>query len=66
MAWAWQHWLSARPLHRTVINTKKDFLAAGEMARFEVLDDPDGRWSVRETHYIRNAAVKAGRSGPPL
>lgn len=66
MAWAWRHWLSPRPLRRTAINSKKEFMAAGGMARFEVLDEPEGRWSVRETHYIDNAAVKAGMSGPPL
>lgn len=41
-------------------------MAAGGMARFEVIDEPEGRWGVRETHYIDNAAVKAGMSGPPL
>jgi hypothetical protein len=66
MAWAWQLWLSPRPVRRRIDASQKTFMAAGNMARFEILDEPDGRWGLRETHYIDNPRVKAGLSGPPL
>ncbi|KAI1338692.1 hypothetical protein F5Y15DRAFT_416916 [Xylariaceae sp. FL0016] len=66
MAWAWQNWLSPRPLDRTDISRKTDFLTAGNAARYEIVYEPNGRWGCRETHYIDNPRVKAGLSGPPL
>ncbi|KAI3327607.1 hypothetical protein HD806DRAFT_483354 [Xylariaceae sp. AK1471] len=66
MTWWWQRWLSPRPSHRTNISSQSSFAAAGDAARFDVLTEGDGRWSVRETHHIENPTVKAGRSGPPL
>lgn len=42
-------------------------MTSGNMALFEFLrDDDDGRWVVRETHYIDNPQVRKGLSGPPL
>ncbi|KAH7323180.1 hypothetical protein B0I35DRAFT_194131 [Stachybotrys elegans] len=66
MAWQWQLWLSPRPLHRTPNTKLKSFMSAGNMARFDILDEPDGSWTVQETHFIDNPHVRAGRSGPPL
>jgi hypothetical protein len=37
-----------------------------DAALFEFLREEDGRWVVRETHYIDNPLVKKGLSGPPL
>jgi hypothetical protein len=66
MTWAWQLWLSPRPLHRTNISTQSSFVTAGNAARFDILVEDDGRWGLRETHFIDNPLVKAGLSGPPL
>lgn len=66
MVWSWQLWLSPRPLHRTNIASQSTFDTAGNAARYEFLPEDFGRWGVRETHYIDNPVVKAGRSGPPL
>ncbi|PHH90756.1 hypothetical protein CDD83_2752 [Cordyceps sp. RAO-2017] len=66
MAWAWQHWLSPRPSTRTATPSEPRILTAHDAALFEFLHGDDGRWFVRETHYIDNAVVRAGRSGPPL
>lgn len=66
MAWAWQLWLSPRPQHRTKIGSQATFTTAGDAARFEFFTEDDGRWAVRETHYIDNPIVRAGKAGPPL
>ncbi|KAF2177778.1 hypothetical protein K469DRAFT_719540 [Zopfia rhizophila CBS 207.26] len=66
MVRAEQLWLSPRPVRRTNIADKAQILSAGDAALFEFLTAEDGRWFVRETHYIDNPLVKAGLSGPPL
>ncbi|KAK1950780.1 hypothetical protein LY78DRAFT_732341 [Colletotrichum sublineola] len=66
MAWAWQQWLSPRPKHRTRTNSQSSFPHLGDAALYEPLSKPDGRWYVRETHYIENPLVRAGLTGPPL
>ena len=66
MVWAWQLWLSLRPLHRTKLASQSTFATAGNAAHYEFLTEDDGRWGVRETHYIDNPVVRAGLSGPPL
>ncbi|KAF7539873.1 hypothetical protein G7054_g1800 [Neopestalotiopsis clavispora] len=42
------------------------FVTAGDAARFDILTEKDGTWGLRETHFIGNPLVKAGKSGPPL
>ncbi|RDA93289.1 hypothetical protein CP533_2046 [Ophiocordyceps camponoti-saundersi (nom. inval.)] len=66
MVWAWQLWLSPRPLRRTTATSNHSLLAAHDAALFEFLEDQHGRWVVQETHYIKNKVVKDGLSGPPL
>ncbi|GJC93315.1 putative ankyrin repeat domain-containing protein 29 protein [Colletotrichum tabaci] len=66
MTRAWQLWLSPRPRKRTNISTQSSFVTAGDAARFDILTEDDGRWGLRETHFINNPLVKAGKSGPPL
>jgi hypothetical protein len=66
MVYAWQQWLSARPLTRTNTSTQNTFYSAGNAAKFDILLGENGDWSLRETHYIENPRVKAGLSGPPL
>ncbi|KAK6221164.1 hypothetical protein QIS74_04893 [Colletotrichum tabaci] len=66
MVWAWQNWLSPRPQHRTKNNAQLSFPHLGNAALYEPLSKPGGLWYVRETHYIENALVRAGLSGPPL
>lgn len=66
MVYAWQQWLSARPLTRTNTSTQNTFYSAGNAAKFDILPGENGDWSLRETHYIENPRVKAGLSGPPL
>ncbi|KAF2685187.1 hypothetical protein K458DRAFT_365440 [Lentithecium fluviatile CBS 122367] len=66
MARGWQHWLSPRPLRRTATSSEPRILAAHDAALFEFLKDEDGRWVVRETHYIDNKVVRDGLSGPLL
>lgn len=65
MVWAWQLWLSPRP-QRSVIASDSCIYSSDKAARFEFLKEDDGRWVVRETHYIDNKLVKDGLSGPPL
>lgn len=65
MAWVWQLWLSPRPL-RSVIASDPYIMSPYDGARFDFLKDEDGRWAVRETHYIDNPWVKDGLSGPTL
>lgn len=71
--WAWskmfknqQLWLSPRPVRRTNTAAKAQLMAAGDAALFEFLKADNGKWFVRETHYIEHPLVKAGRSGPFL
>ncbi|KAI5918412.1 hypothetical protein F4810DRAFT_725716 [Camillea tinctor] len=66
MVRAWQHWLSPRPKYRTNISNQSSFVTAGNAARFDILDEKDGRWGLRETHFVDNPIVRAGKSGPPL
>ncbi|KIA75780.1 hypothetical protein HK57_00394 [Aspergillus ustus] len=68
MARPWQLWLSRRPLRRTGVPWQQagSLLSAHGAALFEFLRDNDGRWVVRETHYINNEIVRRGESGPPL
>ena len=61
-----QLWLSPRPVRRTNTAGKAQLMSAGDAALFEFLRAEDGKWFVRETHYIDNPIVKAGLSGPPL
>ncbi|KAL7898969.1 hypothetical protein HDV63DRAFT_379274 [Trichoderma sp. SZMC 28014] len=65
MAWFWQLWLSPRP-QRSEIATDLTVYSNDDAALFEFLIEPDGRWVVKETHYINNPLVKKGLSGPPL
>ncbi|KAI1430765.1 hypothetical protein GGR50DRAFT_698692 [Xylaria sp. CBS 124048] len=66
MVWAWQLWLSPRPLRRTNISSQLTFKTIQNAALYQFLDEEDGGWGVRETHYIDNPLVRAGLSGPPL
>lgn len=66
MVWRWQLWLSPRPLHRSTTSSEPRMLAAHDAALFEFLEEDDGRWVVRETHYLDNELVRDGLSGPPL
>jgi hypothetical protein len=66
MVWAWQVWLSPRPSKRTRTSSEPAVLAAYDAALFEFLQESDGRWVVRETHYIDNKLVTDGLSGPFL
>ncbi|GFF22559.1 hypothetical protein IFM61606_08541 [Aspergillus udagawae] len=66
MVSAWQLWLSPRPQKRTRNNSQPSFNHLGDAALYEPLSKADGLWYVRETHYIENALVRAGLSGPPL
>ncbi|KAI1734119.1 hypothetical protein F4680DRAFT_439516 [Xylaria scruposa] len=66
MVRAWQLWLSPRPKHRTVTNTRMAFSHLGDAALYEPLSKSGGLWVVRETHYLKNPVVEAGLSGPPL
>ncbi|GAP88224.1 hypothetical protein SAMD00023353_3000140 [Rosellinia necatrix] len=66
MVRTWQLWLSPRPLRRSITATETSFTATGGAARYDILPEADGRWGVRETHYIENPRVKTGQSGPPL
>lgn len=63
--WAWQLWLSPRPSQRTRNNGQSSFPHLGDAALYEPLSRPDGRWYVRETHYIGNSLVRAGLTAPP-
>ncbi|KAL6855661.1 hypothetical protein J3F83DRAFT_718576 [Trichoderma novae-zelandiae] len=65
MVYAWQLWLSPRP-QRSVIASSAHICSHDDAALFEFLKEDDGRWVVRETHYIDNPLVKKGLSGPPL
>lgn len=62
----WQMWLSPRPKTRTNTSKATTITTSGGMALFEFLKDDNGRWVVRETHYMDNPRVRAGLSGPPL
>ncbi|KAI9154972.1 putative oxidoreductase virH [Paramyrothecium foliicola] len=66
MPYAWQLWLSPRPLNRAKSLPEPHILAAHDAALFEFLTGGDGREVIRETHYIDNPVVKSGKSGPPL
>lgn len=66
MVSALQRWLSPRPKERTITHHYIAFPHLGDAALYEPFSKPDGSWIVRETHYIKNALVKAGLSGPPL
>ncbi|KAF2644247.1 hypothetical protein P280DRAFT_466909 [Massarina eburnea CBS 473.64] len=66
MARDWQQWLSPRPRRRTATASEPRILAAYDVALFEFLKEEDGRWVVRETHYIDNEIVRGGLSGPLL
>ena len=66
MLWRWQLWLSPRPLQRTVTSSEHHILGPHGAALYEFLADNNGRWTVRETHYINNRIVREGLSGPPL
>ncbi|KAL6857685.1 hypothetical protein ACO1O0_005127 [Amphichorda felina] len=66
MAWGWQQWLSPRPQQLTKNTSEPSWTHLGGAALYEPLSKPDGRWYVRETHYIDNPHVRAGMSGPPL
>jgi hypothetical protein len=66
MVWAWQLWLSPRPLHRTKVRSQTSFTTANNAAHYLFLTENDGLWGVRETHNIENLTVAAGLSGPPL
>ncbi|KAL7931837.1 hypothetical protein V8C35DRAFT_329204 [Trichoderma chlorosporum] len=65
MVGAWQLWLSPRP-QRSEIASSSHIYSNDNAARFEFLEEDDGRWIVKETHYINNPLVKDGFSGPPL
>ncbi|KAL6695687.1 hypothetical protein J3F84DRAFT_349002 [Trichoderma pleuroticola] len=65
MVSAWQLWLSPRP-QRSVIAFSSHIYSSDNAALFEFLKEDDGRWVVRESHYINNPLVKDGLSGPPL
>jgi len=65
MAWGWQQWLSPRP-HRSATANDAFIMSPYDGARFDFFKDEDGRWVIRETHYIDNPWVKAGLSGPSL
>jgi hypothetical protein len=65
MAWVWQLWLSPRP-QRSVTTSDSLIYSNDDAALFEFLKEDDGRWVVRETHYIHKSLVKNGLSGPPL
>lgn len=65
MVRAWQLWLSPRP-QRSSIASSSHIYSNDDAALFEFLKEEDGRWMVRETHYIDNPLVKKGLSGPPL
>jgi mannose-6-phosphate isomerase-like protein (cupin superfamily) len=62
-AW-WQLWLSPRPLQRTPVLTQESF--DGTATHFDILQEPNGSWSIRETHHIENQIVRDGKSGPPM
>lgn len=66
MVRAWQLWLSPRPEKRTVNTSETTFVTAGNAALYEPIAEPDGLWYLKETHYIDNPIVTAGKSGPPL
>ncbi|PTB63073.1 hypothetical protein BBK36DRAFT_1182743 [Trichoderma citrinoviride] len=65
MVYAWQLWLSPRP-QRSVIASSSHIYSNNDAALFKFLKEEDGRWVVRETHFIDNPLVKNGLSGPPL
>ena len=66
MVWAWQRWLSPRPLRRTETPVETRQFSPNDAALYEYMYKDDGRFVVKETHYADNDAVRAGRSGPPL
>ncbi|KAI0972053.1 hypothetical protein F4678DRAFT_67334 [Xylaria arbuscula] len=66
MVWAWQQWLSPRPVSRTKNNTELNWDHLHGAAVYEPLPKPDGSYVVREHHYIENHFARAGLSGPPL
>ncbi|KAI1817437.1 hypothetical protein GGS20DRAFT_533212, partial [Poronia punctata] len=66
MVWAWQRWLSPRPLRRTETPVEPRLLSPSGAALFEFVTREDGRMVVRETHYANNKAVQNGLSGPKL
>jgi hypothetical protein len=66
MVWSWQHWLSPRPSKRTNRSSETSILGQNGAVLYEFFREEDGRWLVRETHYFASAAVRAGKTGPPL
>ncbi|KAJ4304907.1 hypothetical protein N0V90_000435 [Kalmusia sp. IMI 367209] len=66
MVWAWQLWLSPRPVRRTETPIEPRQLSPNNAALYEYTYEDDGRLIVKETHYENNTAVREGRSGPPL
>lgn len=38
----------------------------GTATHFDILREPEGSWSIRETHHIESRIVRDGKSGPPL
>lgn len=66
MIWQWQLWLSPRPRQRSNTSSQPYIYTSGNASLFEFLKDDQGRWVVKETHYMDNPLVRAGRSGPPL
>ncbi|KAF1919307.1 hypothetical protein BDU57DRAFT_512329 [Ampelomyces quisqualis] len=66
MVWPWKQWPSPPRRQRSMTNPLSAFHHLGDAALYEPLSMPNGRWVIRETHYIKNPLVKAGLSGPPI